>query len=30
LKVEGEVIAGMECEFEDIELLDVISEEIND
>ena len=30
LKVEGEVIAKMECEFEDIELLDVISEEIND
>ena len=30
LKVEGEVIAGMECEFEDIELLGVISEEIND
>ena len=30
LKVEGEVIAGMECEFEDMELLDVISEETKD
>ena len=30
LKVEGEVIAKMECEFEDIESLDLISEENND
>ena len=30
LKVEGEVIAKMECEFEDIELLDVISDETKD
>jgi hypothetical protein len=30
LKVEGEVIAGMECEFEDIESLDEISEETKD
>ena len=30
LAVEGEVIAGMECEFEDIESLDVISEETKD
>tara|TARA_B100000902_G_scaffold12425_1_gene15146 strand:- start:266 stop:541 length:276 start_codon:yes stop_codon:yes gene_type:complete len=30
LKVEGEVIARMECEFEDIELLDVISDETKD
>ena len=30
LKVEGEVIAKMECEFEDIESLDLISEETKD
>ena len=30
LKVEGEVIAKMEGEFEDIESLDLISEENND
>ena len=30
LKVEGEVIARMECEFEDIELSDVISDETKD
>ena len=30
LKVEGEIIARMECEFEDIKKLNVISEETKD